>query len=285
MRCSACGHDNRAAAKFCDECGGRLGGETPAPAAPRPYTPRHLAERILTSRAALVGERKPVTVLFADVQGSMALAEQVDAEEWHAMMNRFLTLLADGVHRFEGTVNQYTGDGIMALFGAPTALEDHAVRACLAALEIQTETRRLAAEVERSGVDLQLRVGLNSGQVIAGDIGAGPLGYTAIGAQVGMAQRMESIAPPGGVMVSESTARLVEGAALLGESERVHVKGAADAVLARRLLSAGPQHWHAGPTHSTLVGREWELARGVSATTLRACWTASTPPPYAAGAR
>ena len=135
------------------------------------------------------------------------------------------------VQRYGGTVDKFTGDGIMAVFGAPVALEDHAVRACLAALGIQEEAKRLAVEVrDRDGVDLQLRVGLNSGQVIAGEIGSGAFGYTAIGEQVGMAQRMESVAPPGGVMLSASTARLVEGAAALGEPELVQIKGADEPV-------------------------------------------------------
>ena len=129
LRCPSCGHANRAAAKFCEECGTRLASAAAVaepPRAPRDYTPRHLAEKILGSRAALEGERKQVTVLFADVKGSMDLAEQLDPEAWHGIMDRFFQLLADGVHRFEGTVNQYTGDGIMALFGAPIAHEDHA---------------------------------------------------------------------------------------------------------------------------------------------------------------
>ena len=146
------------------------------------------------------------------------------------------------VQRYGGTVDKFTGDGIMAVFGAPAALEDHALRACLAALGIQEEATRLAAEVEdRDGIDLRLRVGLNSGQVIAGEIGSGALGYTAVGEQVGMAQRMESVAPPGGVMLSDSTARLVEGAAVLGEPQLVRIKGADDAVPARRLLSVAAQ--------------------------------------------
>ena len=144
------------------------------------------------------------------------------------------------VQRYGGTVDKFTGDGIMAVFGAPVALEDHAVRACLAALGVQEEAKRLAVDVqERDGVDLQLRVGLNSGQVIAGEIGSGPFGYTAVGEQVGMAQRMESVAPPGGVMLSASTARLVDGAATLGEPELVQIKGADEPVPARRLLGMG----------------------------------------------
>src|SRR5207245_9406370 len=138
-------------------------------ATPLAYTPKHLAEKILNSRAALEGERKQVTVLFADVKGSMDLAEQVDPEEWHRIMERFFAILADGVHRFEGTVNQYTGDGIMALFGAPIAHEDHAHRACYAALHLSEELRHYANQlrVER-GLSFSVRMGLNSGEVIVG---------------------------------------------------------------------------------------------------------------------
>jgi hypothetical protein len=158
-------------------------------------------------------------------------------------------------------VDKFTGDGIMAVFGAPVALDDHAVRACLAALRVQEEAKRLAEEVqERDGVDLQLRVGLNSSQVIAGEIGSGPFGYTAVGEQVGMAQRMESVAAPGGVMLSDSTARLVEGAATLGESELVQIKGADAPVSARRLLGMGEGHRAARRAESNLVGRQWEMS-------------------------
>ncbi len=165
------------------------------------------------------------------------------------------------VQRYGGTVDKFTGDGIMAVFGAPVALEDHAIRACLAALGIQDEAVRLAAEVkDRDGIDLQLRVGLNSGQVIAGEIGSGAFGYTAIGEQVGMAQRMESVAPPGGVMLSVSTARLVDGAATLGEPELVHIKGADAPVAARRLLGMSEGHRAVGRAESNLVGRRWEMS-------------------------
>jgi class 3 adenylate cyclase len=165
------------------------------------------------------------------------------------------------VQRFGGTVDKFTGDGIMAVFGAPIALEDHAIRACLAARGIQEETARLAAEVkDRDGLNLRLRVGLNSGQVIAGEIGSGGFGYTAVGEQVGMAQRMESVAPPGGVMVSASTARLVEGVATLGECELVAIKGAEKPVPARRLLDMGDGPRAARRAESNLVGRHWEMA-------------------------
>jgi arsenite methyltransferase len=147
LTCSRCGHPNPPGQKFCNGCGQGLGASAPATPGPRACTPTHLAEKILTSRAALEGERKQVTVLFADVKGSMELAEQLDPEEWHRIMDRFFQLLAGGVHRFEGTVNQYTGDGIMALFGAPIAHEDHAQRACYAALHLQETLRRYADEL------------------------------------------------------------------------------------------------------------------------------------------
>ena len=155
-------------------------------------------------------EYKQVTVLFADVVRSMDIAAALDMERLREVMTELVERSAAVVRRYGGTV-EYTGDGVMALFGAPIALEDHAFRACLAALAIQEETTRLAAEVQRrDGVALRMRVGLNSGRVIAGEIGSGSLGYAATGQHVGMAQRMESVAPPGAVMLSESTARLVE---------------------------------------------------------------------------
>ena len=146
MSCPSCGHDNPAEARFCNACGTRLAAPMANPE-PRAYTPRHLVEKILASKSALEGERKPVTVLFADVARSMELAERVDPEEWHRLLDRLFRVLADGVHRYEGTINQYTGDGIMALFGAPIAHEDHAERACAAALDLAREL--LDAVVER----------------------------------------------------------------------------------------------------------------------------------------
>jgi class 3 adenylate cyclase len=202
-----------------------------------------------------------VTVLFADVVHSMNIASAVGAERLREIMAELVNITTAVVKRYGGTVDKFTGDGIMAVFGAPVALEDHAIRACLAALGVQEEAKRLAVEVrERDGVDLQLRVGLNSGQVIAGEIGSGALGYTAIGEQVGMAQRMESVAPPGGVMLSASSARLVNHAAALGEPELVQIKGADERVPARRLLGMADQHRAVGRAESTLVGRRWELS-------------------------
>ena len=234
--CGSCGAQSSPTAKFCGECGKRL------------------------TQATQSAEYKQVTVLFADVVHSMTIAAAVGAEPLHEIMTGLVDRASAVVRRFAGTVDKFTGDGIMAIFGAPTALEDHALRACLAALGIQDEVKLLAVEVERHhGVDLRLRIGLNSGQVIAGEIGLGAKGYTAIGEQVGLAQRMESVAPAGGVMLSESTARLIEGAAVLGEPEMVNIKGAKDAVPARRLLGVASQPGSIGRFETTLVGRQWEM--------------------------
>ncbi|GBE64214.1 cyclase [Mycobacterium sp. MFM001] len=234
--CRACGAEILEKARFCHGCGSPV------------------------AEADTHAEYKQVTVLFADVVHSMDIAAAVGAERLREIMVELVERCAAVVQRYRGTVDKFTGDGIMAVFGAPAALEDHAVRACLAALDIQAATAKLAAEVEaHDGIALRLRVGLNSGQVIAGEIGSGALGYTAIGEQVGMAQRMESIAPPGGVMLSQSTAGLVEGAAVLGEEELVHIKGADDAVPARRLQGMAPHGRRTGLSASTLVGRELEL--------------------------
>jgi class 3 adenylate cyclase len=234
--CGSCGTELPPNSKFCSECGASVAQVT---------------------RSA---EYKQVTVLFADVVHSMDIAVAVGAERLREIMTELVNRSSAVVQRYGGTVDKFTGDGIMAVFGAPVALEDHAIRACLAALGVQEEAKRLAIAVQdRDSVDLQLRVGLNSGQVIAGEIGSGALGYTAVGEQVGIAQRMESVAPPGGVMLSESTARLVEGAATLGEPRHVQIKGAADPVPVRRLLGIG-ERAAVGSAESNLVGRHWEMS-------------------------
>ncbi len=234
--CGSCGTRLAATAKFCGECGSPVAQVTQS------------------------AEYKQVTVLFADVVRSMAIAAAVDMERLREIVTELVERSAAVVRRYGGSV-EFTGDGVMAIFGAPVALEDHAVRACLAAVGVQEEAKRLAVEVrERDGVDLQVRVGLNSGRVIAGEIGSGALGYAAIGEQVGMAQRMESVAPPGGVMLSESTARLVEHAVTLGEPEWVRIKGADEPVSARRLVAIGPRDGLVGRAEARLVGRRPEMA-------------------------
>jgi class 3 adenylate cyclase len=235
--CAACGVELPPKSKFCNECGAGV------------------------SAASKPAEYKQVTVLFADVVHSMEIAAAVGAERLREIMAELAERCATVVQRYGSAVAQFTGDGIMAVFGAPVALEDHAVRACLAALGVQEEAKRLAVEVgQRDGVNLRLRVGLNSGEVTAGGFGSGQFGYAAVGEQVGMAQRMESAAPAGGVMLSASTARLVEGAATLGESELVEIKGAKEPVPARRLLGMGDERGTTGRAESHLVGRQWEMA-------------------------
>jgi class 3 adenylate cyclase len=192
VSCQSCGFTNAPGIKFCGECGKPLAAASKrgAPPDPRSYTPKHLAEKILTSRSALEGAWKQVTVLFADVKGSMELAEQVDAEEWHKILDGFFKVLTDGVHRFEGVVNQYTGDGIMALFGAPIAHEDHTRRACYAALYLRDEPRRYADDLRRRvGLNFAVRMGVNSGEVVVGTIGDDlRMDYTAQGHTVGLAR-------------------------------------------------------------------------------------------------
>jgi adenylate cyclase len=233
--CGSCGAELPPNSKFCKECGAAV------------------------ATATTPAEYKQVTVLFADVVHSMEIAAVVGAERLREIMAELADRCAAVVQHFGGTVDKFTGDGLMAVFGAPAALEDHAVRACLAALGIQEQAKALAVEIEtRDGVEMRLRIGLNSGQVIAGEIGSGAFGYTAVGEQVGMAQRMESAAPHGGVMLSASTARLVDGAAVISEPESVQIKGADEPVWAHHLLGMGVKHLVVSRAESTLVGRQWE---------------------------
>jgi len=224
MRCPRCRHDNRDAARFCGECGvplvrgdacarcatvnspgqpfcdgcgQRLGVASPSPKTREPRIPGHLAAKILGARGALEGERKQVTVLFADVVHSMEIAEGVDTEEWHRLLDRFFQILAEAIHRFEGTINQFTGDGVMALFGAPIAHEDHARRACHAALHLMRPLRDYATTLADRGLEFAVRMGLNSGEVVLGRIGDDlRMSYTAVGHTVGLAARMEEMAAP-----------------------------------------------------------------------------------------
>lgn len=235
--CGSCGHDLRAGARFCDACGCAVI-SVPAPS-----------------------EFKQVTVLFADVVGSMRLAVALHPERLQAIMHELFNRGAAVVQRFQGIV-EFTGDGLMAFFGAPVAVEDHALRACIAALEIQTVTKELSGEVLRTdGVELRIRVGLNSGEVVAGEISSQPGRYTAVGHPVGMAQRMESAAPPDGVLCSQSTALLVEGAVKLGPRTEVRIKGSDEPVPARELLGVLSDRMVLGRNESALIGRGEEFHR------------------------
>jgi adenylate cyclase len=217
--CEPCGWRLRRGARFCDGCGVRL----------------HLG----TGQAG----NTHATVMFVDVVGSMQLAAALGPERFWEVIVEVVHRCVSVVYRYGGSMDKFTGDGVMAVFGASVALEEQAFRACRAALDIQTEVARFADEVERNdGLSLRLRIGLNSGQVIVGHVGPAAIGYTAIGAHVGFAQRMESVAPPGGVLLSESTARLVDGTAVLGARELVRVKGIDTAVPARRLLAVESAH-------------------------------------------
>ena len=214
--CPSCRFENAPAAKFCGGCGARLTGAA-APAvtqpAPESYTPKPLAERILRSRGALEGERKQVTVLFADIKGSMELIQSADPEDARRILDPTIEAMMRAVHRYEGTVNKVLGDGIMALFGAPIAHEDHAVRACYAALAIQNALREIAEKIRRDfGVEVQVRTGLHSGEVVVRTIGNDlTMDYDAIGQTTHLASRMEQLALPGSIRMTADTLRLAEG--------------------------------------------------------------------------
>ena len=239
--CSSCHAENSDIARFCNQCGTALSAAQSKPAVTQSYTPKHLADRILKTRAAMQGERKRVTVLFADIKGSTKLAQEAGAELWHDILDRFFSILSTAVHRFEGTVNQYTGDGVMALFGAPIAHEDHAQRACLAALEMQTEVRQFADEIRLTkGLNLSMRVGLNTGEVIVGRIGDDlRMDYTAQGHTVNLAARMEHICEPGRIYLSRFTASLVEGYYQLRDLGLMKVAGVDEPVRVYELVSTG----------------------------------------------
>src|SRR5262245_49309202 len=271
MRCPRCQHENEADAKFCEECAAPLARTctncgrqlTPtakfcpecaqptasAPATPmaprfgtpRTYTPKHLAEKILTSKAALEGERKQVTVLFADLKGSMELLADRDPEEARKLLDPVLERMMEAVHRYEGTVNQVMGDGIMALFGAPLAHEDHAVRACYAALRMKESLKRYADDMRRAhGVEVQIRVGLNSGEVVVRAIGSDlRMDYTAVGQTTHLAARMEQLAPPGTIRLTGETVRLAEGYVEVRSLGPIPVKGLPDPIELFELTGAG----------------------------------------------
>src|SRR5437016_8146457 len=243
--CANCGTQLSPRAKFCPECAHPLAaGTAPQPrfGSPESYTPKHLAEKILTSKAALEGERKQVTVLFADLKGSMELLADRDPEDARKILDPVLERMMEAVHRYEGTVNQVMGDEIMALFGAPLAHEDHAVRACYAALRMQDAVRRYSDELRRAqGVEVQIRVGLNSGDVVVRSIGSDlRMDYTAVGETTHLAARMEQAARPGTVLIAPATFHLVEGFVAVKSLGRVPVKGRCEPVEVYELSGIGP---------------------------------------------
>jgi class 3 adenylate cyclase/tetratricopeptide (TPR) repeat protein len=229
-------------AKFCFECARPVGapGSGPRFTSPEIYTPRHLAERILNSKTALEGERKQVTVLFADLKGSMELLADRDAEEARKLLDPVLELMMEAVHRYEGTVNQVMGDGIMALFGAPLAHEDHAVRACYAALRMQESIARYADHIRRTqGVIVRVRIGLNSGDVVVRSIGSDlRMDYSAVGYSTHLAARMEQMADPGTILLAPSTLRLAEGYVAVKPLGPTPVRGIEQAVEVYELRGA-----------------------------------------------
>jgi class 3 adenylate cyclase/tetratricopeptide (TPR) repeat protein len=242
--CPSCGAANPPENKFCGQCAAPLGpldkSAQPRFASPEAYTPKHLAEKILTSRVALEGERKQVTVLFADLKGSMELLADRDPEEARQLLDPVLERMMEAVHRYEGTVNQVMGDGIMALFGAPLAHEDHAVRACYAALRMQEKVKQYAEEVFRSqGAPIQIRVGLNSGEVVVRAIGSDlHMDYTAVGQSTHLAARMEQMATPGTILLAPATLQLAEGYIQVVARGPVAVRGWPDPVEVYELTGA-----------------------------------------------
>jgi class 3 adenylate cyclase/tetratricopeptide (TPR) repeat protein len=285
LACASCGVKLEPGSKFCDGCGAPVAGR-PAPAravaespaappspavhprfaSPGAYTPKHLAEKIL-SAPTVEGERKQVTVLFADLKGSFELLADRDPEECRALINPVLEHMLEAVHRFEGTVDKVLGDGIMALFGAPVSHEDHAVRACYAALRMQDSVKRYAEAVRReNGVPIQIRVGLNSGEVYLGPVGSDlHVEYTAIGQTTHLAARMEQMAVPGSILMSPYAMALAEGYVQVKPLGPMPVKGLAAPVEVYELTGAGPvrSRLQASATRglSKFVGRGVEIER------------------------
>src|SRR5262245_21645581 len=266
--CSSCGHELPPGSRFCNKCGTPVALASPGQSrfsSPESYTPRHLAEKILTSKSALEGERKQVTVLFADLKGSMELLADRDPEEARKILDAVLERMMEAVHRFEGTVNQVMGDGIMALFGAPVAHEDHATRACYAALRMLDFMKEYAKEARHAhGVGIQIRVGLNSGEVVVRAIGSDlHMDYTAIGHTTHLAARMEQLALPGTIVVTPATLGLVEGRVEVTSLGPVVIKGLTEPLEVFEVTGVGvaSTRLHAAARRglTRFVGRDSEL--------------------------
>jgi class 3 adenylate cyclase len=267
MNCPKCDFDNREGVKFCEGCGAKLelvcpecratvppdrrfcgecGHDLSKPEEAKPldydkphsYTPKHLADKILTTRSSIEGERKIVTVMFADVTNSTAMFESLDPEQVHEILDGCFRILLEEIHRYEGTINQFRGDGVMALFGAPIAHEDHAQRACYAALDIQKALTSYAERLRTQyGIDFKMRIGLNSGPVVVGAIGDDlRMDYTAQGDTVNLGSRMESSAEPGGVLVSDNTYRLARDFFAFKPVGKIQLKGKQEPENAYELL-------------------------------------------------
>jgi class 3 adenylate cyclase len=294
MKCLSCEHENAVEARFCEQCGAPLPrvcahcgsyassiakfcpqcGRPLASVAgdsrfvsPKFYTPQHLADKILTARAALEGERKQVTVLFADIKGSMELFADRDPETAQKLFDPVLERMIEAVHRYEGTVNRVMGDGIMALFGAPISHEDHAVRACYAGLRMQETVKRYADEAQRSyGVPVTIRVGLNSGEIVVCAIGNDlHMDYTVVGQTANLAARLEQMAQPGSILTTSDTLQLVEGYVAVKSLAPVSVKGLVDPIQIYEVTGAGPARTRlevaAERGLTRFVGRDIELER------------------------
>lgn len=266
--CINCGTQLPLAAKFCPECAHPVRPQSATqsrPSSPEAYTPKHLSEKILASKGSMEGERKQVTVLFADMKGSMELLGDRDPEEARKLLDPVLEQMMAAVHRYEGTVNQVMGDGIMALFGAPLAHEDHAVRACYAALRMQESVKIYAQEIQKAaGIPIQIRVGLNSGEVVVRSIGSDlKMDYTAVGQTTHLAARMEQMAMPGSILIAADTVRLADGFVKLKPLGPVEVKGLTEPVEVHEVTGAGPVRSRLqasearGLTH--FVGRDTEI--------------------------
>src|SRR5918996_1550833 len=258
LRCRQCGFENLPSTKFCRECGTPLTGQSSAPRLqshtpsrepPLRYTPKHLAERTLAEQAALEsrgaadGERKTITALFADLKGSTALIEGLDPEDARAIIDPALQLMMDAVHCYEGYVAQALGDGIFALFGAPIAHEDHPQRALYAALRMQEEMRRYSDQVRlKYGAPLSMRIGVNTGEVVVRSIRKDDLhtDYVPIGHSTNLAARMEQMATPGSILITEYTRKLVEGYFELKALGAAEIKGVEEPLTVYEVLGAGP---------------------------------------------
>jgi class 3 adenylate cyclase/tetratricopeptide (TPR) repeat protein len=294
MKCAKCGSHNREGVKFCEECGAKLELECPTCKAkipigkkfcgecghkltepqktpsidysePQSYTPKFLADKILTNRFVMEGERKVVTVIFADVANYTVLSEKLDPEEVHQIMDGCFSILMDEIHKYEGTINQFTGDGAMALFGAPVAHEDHAQRACYAALSIQRAMGTYGEKIQNDcGVDFKMRMGLNSGPVIVGSIGDDlRMDYTAMGDTTNLAARMESLAKPGTILISANTYKLSRDFFEFTALGDLKVKGKEEAQGAYELIRATEVETRieaaAAKGLTTFIGRSREL--------------------------